>query len=457
MGVAQRTHNVYDVLVGVTEGAITATKAVAVTVTNVNEAPAVTSAGSASVAENSTAVMTVTASDPDAGTTLTYAIAGGADAALFAVDPATGALSFAAPPNFEAPGDAGGDGVYDVIVLVYDGALTAAKAVAVTVTNVHEPPVAANDAAATTANAALHGSVAGNDSSPEARPLTFSKLTDPGHGTVTVNADGAYVYLPAANFTGSDSFAYQVSDGQGGTDSATVVITVRSADPAPVASPDPAPVTGESGDSSASASGLASYLARGGEDSWQSWDVGDTPFEEDAVWTVDAPVDMTNPVGHDNISGASMMGEARRVASVRNSASAPPLQVETEVSGRHVILQVRESSTGKASHHDFTVLQADGRPLPRWVSVLPNGCIVADLPEGADRLDLKIIVHSADEPGTEAYVAVQLPGGEIVLAAKQAQPEQRAFKFLDQLKRSRLERSPPPPLPGRLADSSSHP
>ena len=50
-----------------------ATKAVAITVTNVNEAPTVTSGGSASFAENGTGtVYTATATDPDAGTTLTY-------------------------------------------------------------------------------------------------------------------------------------------------------------------------------------------------------------------------------------------------------------------------------------------------------------------------------------------------------------------------------------------------
>jgi hypothetical protein len=57
-----------------------------VTVTNVNEAPSITSSAAASVAENSTAGRTVTASDPDAGTTFTYSIVGGADAARFSIN-----------------------------------------------------------------------------------------------------------------------------------------------------------------------------------------------------------------------------------------------------------------------------------------------------------------------------------------------------------------------------------
>src|SRR5205085_220778 len=87
-----------------------------------------------------TAVTTVTASDPDAGTTYSYSIVGGADAARFTIDATTGALSFSTARNFEAPGDAGANNVYDVQVQASDGALTATQAIAVTVTNVNEPP-----------------------------------------------------------------------------------------------------------------------------------------------------------------------------------------------------------------------------------------------------------------------------------------------------------------------------
>ena len=76
-----------------------------------------------SVAENFAGVVTtVTAADVDAGTTLTYSIAGGADSTLFTIDGSTGALSFLSAPNAEAAGDAGGDNVYDVVVQVSDGA-----------------------------------------------------------------------------------------------------------------------------------------------------------------------------------------------------------------------------------------------------------------------------------------------------------------------------------------------
>jgi len=114
--------------------------------TPVNDAPTITSNGggataAVSVAENTTAVTTVIATDVDAGDTRIFSISGGADAAKFTIDSVSGALAFIAAPNFEAPGDAGGNNVYDVQVTVTDaGGLTDMQDISVTVTNVNEAP-----------------------------------------------------------------------------------------------------------------------------------------------------------------------------------------------------------------------------------------------------------------------------------------------------------------------------
>jgi Ca2+-binding RTX toxin-like protein len=110
-----------------------------VTVANVDEAPLITSGGggdtgSLTVTENATAAITVTSIDPE-GAARTYSIAG-ADAALFAINAATGVLTFKAAPNFEAPADAGANNVYDVVVTASDGTLTDSQALAITVANV---------------------------------------------------------------------------------------------------------------------------------------------------------------------------------------------------------------------------------------------------------------------------------------------------------------------------------
>ena len=135
-------NNVYDIIIGASDGALTDSQAVAITVTNVNEAPTITSAATASFAENGAGtVYTAAATDPDAGTTLTYSISG-TDAALFNINAATGAVTFKSSPNYEAPGDVGGNNVYDVTVGASDGTITTSRAVAISVTNVNEAPTA---------------------------------------------------------------------------------------------------------------------------------------------------------------------------------------------------------------------------------------------------------------------------------------------------------------------------
>ena len=103
------------------------------TSTPANTAPVFTSAGTANLAENLTLAYQAQATDGQSGT-LTFSIAGGADAARFAIT-SGGALSFLAAPNFELPSDSNGDNIYQVQLAVSDGTLSATHDVQVTVTN----------------------------------------------------------------------------------------------------------------------------------------------------------------------------------------------------------------------------------------------------------------------------------------------------------------------------------
>ncbi len=116
------------------------TATVNLTITPQNDAPMITSDGgganaNVSILTDNTAVTAVTASDAE-GATPTYSIIGGVDAALFTIDPTTGALAFNTAPNVQTPGDVGGDNVYDVIVQASDGTLTDTQTIAVTVSDV---------------------------------------------------------------------------------------------------------------------------------------------------------------------------------------------------------------------------------------------------------------------------------------------------------------------------------
>ncbi|MHA3775381.1 DUF7453 family protein [Verrucomicrobiota bacterium sgz303538] len=65
--------------------------------------------------------------------------------------------------------------------------------------------------------------VLASDSDPDGDELSVSEVTQGQHGTVTIDGK-KLLYTPAADFTGNDSFAYTISDGFGGTASATVTL-----------------------------------------------------------------------------------------------------------------------------------------------------------------------------------------------------------------------------------------
>ena len=162
------TNNSYVVTVQASDGVHTDTQTITVNVTNANEAPVITSNGGAalgvSVAENTTAVTTITASDPDASPTLTYSLTG-TDAALFDIS-SIGVLTFKTAPDFEAPTDSGGNHVYDLTVKVSDGSLSDTQDITVTVTDVNPENITgdanANSFTGGAANDSMSG-LGGND------------------------------------------------------------------------------------------------------------------------------------------------------------------------------------------------------------------------------------------------------------------------------------------------------
>ncbi|MBN1505443.1 MAG: cadherin-like domain-containing protein [Sedimentisphaerales bacterium] len=90
----------------------------------------------------------------------------------------------------------------------------------------NHPPVAVDDAASTSEDTAVDIHVLNNDSDPDGDPLHVNSATDPPHGT-TVNHGSYVTYTPDPGFTGTDTFNYTAGDGKGGTDTATVRVTVQ--------------------------------------------------------------------------------------------------------------------------------------------------------------------------------------------------------------------------------------
>ena len=228
---------------------------VTVTVTPVNDPPAIGGSANINYFENGTAPVQVYRASDAESQAISWSLEGD-DKALFNLNPlvisgetSTGEdslikvyLTFKTSPNYESPGDKNTDNVYKVTVRATDGAAATALPVTVTVFNVNEPPTAVEDAVTTAENTPVDISPLDNDTDPDAgtRFDTVHKFNQPANGSVIYKKlkGGTYTpktltYSPNANWHGKDTFTYTVSDGVL-TATATVTVTVTPVQNPPV-------------------------------------------------------------------------------------------------------------------------------------------------------------------------------------------------------------------------------
>lgn len=185
--------------------------------------PPVATNDSYSVAEDTllnVAAPGVLANDSDADTN--------ALTAVLVTPPAHGILSLATNGGFTYLPATNFNGTDNFTYKANDGAADSGIAtVTINVTAVNDPPVAQNDFAAATQNLPVTISVLNNDFDVDGGTLAIVAFSQGTNGVVTNNGNGTLTYTPALNFTGADAFTYTITDGQGGTNSATVFITVN--------------------------------------------------------------------------------------------------------------------------------------------------------------------------------------------------------------------------------------
>ena len=111
-------------------------------------------------------------------------------------------------------------------------------------TKPNRPPVANNDAAATTVSTPVVIPVLTNDADLDGDALTIVSSTAAAYGALRLNADSTFTYTPNQGYTGSDQFIYIISDGVSVSSAATVSIQVGGAsNTPPVAKDDTASTT----------------------------------------------------------------------------------------------------------------------------------------------------------------------------------------------------------------------
>ncbi|MDM1551662.1 MBG domain-containing protein [Empedobacter falsenii] len=214
-------------------------KAFVISVMDVNEAPVLASIGNKTVNEGNELTFIATATDADVpANILTYSLVGAGIPNGANINAETGVFKWT-PTELEGPG------VYTFVVRVSDGALKDEEQITVTVNEVNVAPVAADDSYTTNEDTQLTQSAPGvltndTDSDLPTQALTVSLVTNTIHGTLNLNANGSFTYMPHANFNGTDSFTYRANDGTLSSDVATVTITVNSINDAPTITGTPA-------------------------------------------------------------------------------------------------------------------------------------------------------------------------------------------------------------------------
>ncbi|HYE32086.1 MAG TPA: tandem-95 repeat protein, partial [Methylomirabilota bacterium] len=205
-------------------GAQSAPATVTINVTPLNDIP-IARADTAEVNEDDSVLITLSGSDAE-GQTLAATIVG---------EPENGTLSTTDDANvFRYQPNTNFFGSDLFTFTVSDGdAHSEAASIAITVHPVNDAPIAESGTATVNEDGEVEITLAASD--VEGSDLTYIIVAEPGQGTLTATAvSNVFTYKPAADYTGSDSFSFEVNDGELGSGSAVVTIDVTPVNDAPV-------------------------------------------------------------------------------------------------------------------------------------------------------------------------------------------------------------------------------
>jgi subtilisin family serine protease len=210
-----------------TDGTLSDTAHVSVNVVPVNHAP-VAIDDSLTTAEDTAASLNPAANDVDSDgnalvvTAVTQPGHGSAVLGAGGIVTYTPAANYSGLDSFDYTIDDGAGG-------------TDTGSVNVNVTPVNDAPVANEDSVTVAEDGSVSLAAASNDTDADGDALAISSVGTPVHGSASIQPNGTILYAPAANYFGNDAFSYTVSDGQGGSATGLVAVTVTAVNDAPVA------------------------------------------------------------------------------------------------------------------------------------------------------------------------------------------------------------------------------
>lgn len=204
----------------VSDGLLTDTATVSLTVTPVNDPP-IARPDTAFTAEDTSESIDVLANDSDVdGDVLTI---------ISVSTPANGTTTTNGRVVLYFP-NLNFDGTDIFTYVISDGLVTATTTVTVNIVAINDPPVAAADTYSMAANTVLSQPAPGvlaNDTDVDSPTLQAILVGGPSSGSLTLNSNGSFTYTPTLNFTGVVTFTYQANDGSASSSPATVTINVN--------------------------------------------------------------------------------------------------------------------------------------------------------------------------------------------------------------------------------------
>lgn len=155
-------------------------------------------------------------------------------------NPANGSLSINPNGDFTYTPNANFNGVdsFSYTIQDIDGDQSTAN-VTINISPINDMPIANNDTYSTPEDTQLSADVSLNDANLFDLPVTFSVVNNASRGTLNLNSNGTFTYMPNSEFFGTDNFTYKITDGNGDAVQANVTINVAfNNDAAPVAADD---------------------------------------------------------------------------------------------------------------------------------------------------------------------------------------------------------------------------
>jgi VCBS repeat-containing protein len=145
--------------------------------------------------------------------------------------PQNGTLTLNADGSFNYTPTPGYSGSDSFVYQASDGTISSnPTTVTLTINAVNHAPVAAADSYTVAQDATLtvpaDQGVLANDTDIDNDTLHAILVQQPANGSVTLNDDGSFTYVPTTGFSGTDTFTYQASDGTDTSAETTVTITI---------------------------------------------------------------------------------------------------------------------------------------------------------------------------------------------------------------------------------------